>query len=84
MAVVSDLVGLPDQGRAKMLEWAVAIWDVQGPADERFGKRDAAWLRSSWRFAAHEAVPGRIDPDGWAAHLYQRPTEASYLARSAR
>src|SRR3954447_23525065 len=35
MTVVSDLVGLPDRGRAKMLEWAGAIWNTQGPADER-------------------------------------------------
>jgi len=70
MAVVSDLVGLPDQGRAKMLEWAVAIWDVQGPADERFASAMPV-VEEFMAFAAHEAVPGRIDPDGWAAHLYQ-------------
>jgi cytochrome P450 len=70
MTVVSDLVGLPDRGRAKMLEWAAAIWQVQGPANERF--TDAMPLVEEFlAFATKDAVPGNIDPDGWAAHLYQ-------------
>lgn len=70
MAVVSDLVGLPDRGRLKMLEWAAAIWNVQGPADERFTAAMPA-VEEFLAFATQEAVPGNIDPDGWAAHLYQ-------------
>lgn len=70
MAVVSDLVGLPDRGRLKMLEWAAAIWNVQGPADERFTAAMPA-VEEFLAFATGEAVPGNIDPDGWAAHLYQ-------------
>jgi cytochrome P450 len=70
MAVVSDLVGLPDRGRLKMLEWAAAIWNVQGPANERFTSSMPA-VDEFLAFATQEAVPGNIDPDGWAAHLYQ-------------
>jgi cytochrome P450 len=70
MTVVSDLVGLPDRGRAKMLEWAAAIWNVQGPANERFTSSVPA-VEEFLGFANTEAVPGHIDPDGWAAHLYQ-------------
>jgi len=70
MTVVSDLVGLPDQGRVKMLDWAAAMWNVQGPADERFANAMPA-VQEFIGFANTEAVPGRIDPDGWAAHLYQ-------------
>ncbi|MGW7517383.1 cytochrome P450 [Streptomyces sp. NPDC054796] len=70
MAVVSELVGLPDRGRAKMLEWAAAMWDMQGPADERFA-RAAPVVEEFMDFVAHEAVPGRVHPDGWAAHLHR-------------
>ncbi|WP_327657756.1 cytochrome P450 [Streptomyces sp. NBC_00483] len=70
MAVVSDLVGLPDRGRDKMLEWAAAMWDMQGPANERFTKA-APVAEEFMDYVAHEAVPGRIDPDGWAANLHQ-------------
>ncbi|MCX4834978.1 cytochrome P450 [Streptomyces sp. NBC_01016] len=70
MAVVSDLVGLPDRGRDKMLEWAAAMWDMQGPANERFTKA-APMVEEFMGYVVHEAVPGRIDPDGWAANLHQ-------------
>ena len=70
MTVVSDLVGLPDQGRAKMLEWAEAIWNTQGPADERAAAAGPA-VEEFMAFAMEEAVPGKIDPGGWAAQLYE-------------
>ncbi|MBB4685569.1 cytochrome P450 [Amycolatopsis jiangsuensis] len=70
MAVVSDLVGLPDRGRAKMLRWAAAIWNTQGPADERFAEAKPL-VDEFIGFAVNDAVPGNIDPDGWAAQLYQ-------------
>ena len=70
MAVVATLVGLGEGNRGKMLEWAAAIWDVQGPANQRF--QDAMpQVEEFLAFAQNDAVPGRIDPDGWAAHLYQ-------------
>ena len=69
MTVVSELVGLGEDHRGRMLEWAAAIWDVQGPADERFAAA-MPLVEEFLGFAANEAVPGKIDPDGWAAHLY--------------
>ncbi|RMB80183.1 cytochrome P450 [Streptomyces shenzhenensis] len=70
MTVVSDLVGLPDHGREKMLEWAAAIWNTQGPADERAAAAGPA-VEEFIAFAMYDAVPGKIDPDGWAAQLYE-------------
>lgn len=70
MTVVSTLVGLGEEHRVKMLDWAAAIWDVQGPRNARFLEAGAK-VDEFLAFAAHDAVPGRIDPDGWAAHLYQ-------------
>ncbi|MCC4315187.1 cytochrome P450 [Streptomyces malaysiensis] len=70
MTVVSDLVGLPDHGREKMLEWAAAIWNTQGPADGRAAAAGPA-VEEFMAFAMHDAVPGSIDPDGWAAQLYK-------------
>jgi cytochrome P450 len=70
MTVVSDLVGLPEHARRKMLDWAEAIWNTQGPADDRAAAAAPA-VQEFIDFAITEAVPGKIDPDGWAAHLYQ-------------
>ncbi|MGW3955534.1 cytochrome P450 [Streptomyces sp. NPDC004752] len=70
MTVVSDLVGLPDHGREKMLEWAAAIWNTQGPADDRAAAAGPA-VEEFMAFAMNDAVPGKIAPDGWAAQLYE-------------
>jgi cytochrome P450 len=53
-----------------MLRWARAIWNVQGRADERFGAAMPD-VEEFLGFAQHDAVPGNIAPDGWAAHLYE-------------
>ena len=34
-AIVSQLVGLPEEGREKMLDWAGATFDIFGPENER-------------------------------------------------
>ncbi|MFD5624921.1 cytochrome P450 [Streptomyces sp. NPDC127072] len=70
MTVVSDLVGLPDHGREKMLEWAAAIWNTQGPADDRAAAAGPA-VAEFMAFAMNDAVPGKIAPEGWAAQLYE-------------
>jgi cytochrome P450 len=70
MTVVSELVGLGEAHRGRMLEWAAAIWDVQGPQNERFGAA-MPLVQEFLGFAATEAVPGKITPDGWADQLYQ-------------
>ena len=35
IAVVAELVGLPDEGRDRMLDWAAASFNVLGPMNER-------------------------------------------------
>jgi cytochrome P450 len=70
MTVVSDLAGLGPGNRERMLEWAAAIWDVQGPANERFTAA-MPLVEEFLGFAANDAVPGKIEPNGWADQLYQ-------------
>jgi cytochrome P450 len=70
MTVVSELAGLGPGNRERMLEWAAAIWDVQGPANERFTAA-MPLVEEFLGFAANEAVPGKIEPNGWADQLYQ-------------
>ena len=52
-----------------MLEWASGHLGRPGPADERFAAA-MPLVEEFLGFAANEAVPGKIDPDGWAAQLY--------------
>ncbi len=73
VSMVSVLVGLPEQGRERMLDWAAASFNALGPMNER----------------AQAAMPDLIDgigyivgldrnelhSDGWAAGLYQAADE---------
>lgn len=69
LTVVSKLVGLGDYGRERMLEWASAAFDAQGPMNQR--TIDAMPKAQEFvSFALNDAKPGQIDPDGWAAALY--------------
>jgi cytochrome P450 len=69
MAIVSKLVGLGEHGRENMLRWAAATWEAQGPPNQRVA--DAGPVVEEFiSFAMNEAVPGKLDPGGWAAELY--------------
>jgi cytochrome P450 len=70
MTVVSELVGLGEQGRNNLLRWARATWEAQGVPNQRVA--DAGPVVAEFiNFAMTEAVPGKLDPNGWAAQLYQ-------------
>ncbi|MFJ8228491.1 cytochrome P450 [Streptomyces sp. NPDC094448] len=69
LAVVSELVGLDETHRTRMLEWGAATFDAQGPMNQR--TMDAfPQLDEMVAFALHEAKPDTLKPDGWAARLY--------------
>jgi len=69
MTVVSELVGLGEHGRDNMLRWAAATWEAQGPPNQRALEAGPV-VEEFISFAMTEAVPGKLDPDGWAAQLY--------------
>jgi cytochrome P450 len=73
LSVVSRLVGLPEAGRQRMLEWAAATFDALGVMNER-GERAvplvielAAYVGSLER--------SQLQPDGWAARLFAAADE---------
>jgi cytochrome P450 len=68
MNIVSDLVGPGEAGRDRMLDWAAATFDAQEPMNQRT-KDSFPKLEEMVGFAMNEAVPGKLDPDGWAAEL---------------
>jgi cytochrome P450 len=53
-----------------MLYWAAATFDAQGPMNRRT-KESFPLMEEMVGFASTEAVPGKLDPDGWAAQLYE-------------
>ena len=69
VTVVSDLVGLPEDGREHMLDWADANFDCFGPMNQR---TEAAFpvVRQMVEYAFNECVPGKLAPEGWAAGIW--------------
>jgi len=70
LTVVSELVGLPENGKQSMLRWAAATFNAMGPMNE-LGTTALPQIRELHAFCVNEAVPGRLKPDGWADRLYQ-------------
>jgi cytochrome P450 len=69
VTIVSDLVGLPEEGRERMLVWASANFDCFGPMNQR--TKDAfPIVEEMVRFAFEECVPGKLKPDGWAQKIW--------------
>lgn len=69
LTIVSQMVGLGDFGKERMLEWAAATFDSQGTSNART-QAALPKLGEMVHFALNEAVPGKIAPDGWAAGLF--------------
>ncbi|GAB3922079.1 cytochrome P450 [Kribbella albertanoniae] len=79
MTVVSELVGLGTRGRERMLDWAAATFDAIGPANQRMADAMPK-LADMLGFAATEATPEILAPDGWAARLYQAVKDGELAA----
>ena len=69
VTIVSRLVGLPEEGREHMLDWADANFDCFGPMNAR---TEAAFpvVQQMVQYAFTECVPGKLTPDGWAAGIW--------------
>ena len=61
LAVVRDLVGLPDFGQEKMLAWAGAAFDVLGVQNER-GCKALETIAEMREFIARDATPDAVKP----------------------
>lgn len=68
LAVVSHLVGLPEEGRENMLRWAAATFDVLGPANQRAAEA-RPHVMAMRAYAASVAQRGLVTPGGWADRL---------------
>ena len=68
VAVVSHLVGLPESGRERMLEWAKAVFDVLGPWNERAQASVGPFLDMA-KYAT-QIARATLAPTGWAARMF--------------
>jgi cytochrome P450 len=70
VTIVSELVGLPEEGRQNMLKWAAATFDQLGGDNERAAQ--ARPVTQEMRdYATNVATVDKLRPGSWAAGLYQ-------------
>lgn len=74
---VPDLLGWPDEGRDHLLEWAAAIFDVQGPLNERA----MAATGGAMELSAYSEMLAKSDlPDDCFGARIQRAAAAGEIA----
>jgi cytochrome P450 len=70
ITIVSELVGLPEEGRERMLIWASANFDCFGPMNQRTIEAFPT-LDEMVHYAFNECVPGKLKPGSWAAKIWE-------------
>jgi cytochrome P450 len=81
LTVVSNLVGLPADGRERMLEWASALFNCIGPRNQRTVSAFPV-LEEMVQYAATQAVRGKLKPGSWAEALHDA-ADRGEIAREA-
>lgn len=70
LSVVPDLMGWPEGGRDRLLEWAGASFDLQGPFNAR-AERALPKVQEMFEFATRTAAQGDLLPGGLGAALLE-------------
>ncbi len=70
LRIVSNLVGLPEEGRERMLLWAAANFDSFGPLNER-ASGALGVFDEMVGYAMTQCVPAKLKPGSWAAMLHE-------------
>ncbi len=69
VTVVSNLVGLPKEGRERMLDWAAANFECFGPLNERTTKAFEI-VKEMVTYAFTQCTRENLKPDGWARAIW--------------
>ena len=71
LTVVSELVGLPEEGRQRMLDWAGAAFNGMAPISAGRFEESMPVIGEMIAYFSNPTLPGRLAPDGWASQLWQ-------------
>jgi len=64
-------VGLPEEGRERMLEWASAMFDAFGPGDNARTQASFPIIGEVARYLNRESTITNLVPGSWAARLFE-------------
>lgn len=83
LTIVSNLVGLPEEGRERMLDWAAANFDSFGPATARTATA-LDTFQEMVEYAMKQCVRGKLKPGSWAEMLHDAADAGEITAEEAR
>lgn len=63
-------MGLPEEGRERMLIWAEQMFDCFGPLNDR-SRAAFPVLQEMMRYATTQAVRGKLKPGSWAEGILE-------------
>jgi cytochrome P450 len=69
VTIVSHAVGLPEEGRERMMEWSMGLFNCFGPVNERTRNAKSV-LSEMMQYARMHAVPGKLKPGSWAEAIH--------------
>jgi len=69
VTIVSNAIGLPEEGRERMMEWSIGLFNCFGPMNER-ARNAMPVLSEMMQYARTHAVPGKLKPGGWAEAIH--------------
>ncbi len=82
ITIVSKLVGLPEEGREQMLDWARANFNCFGPMNART-EQSLPVLQDAIAYSTDPTLRQRLKPGGWAAQLYEAADAGEIPAEQA-
>jgi cytochrome P450 len=69
MTIVANAVGLPEEGRERMMAWSTDMFNCFGPMNER-ARNSMPVLSEMMHYAHKHAVPGKLKPGSWAEAIH--------------
>jgi len=69
LTIVTRLVGLPEDGRDNMLNWAAAAFDIIGVQNER-GRNGIESIKEMRHWINTSATPARLKANSWTARIH--------------
>ena len=82
VSIVSTLVGLPERGRQRMLDWAAASFDLLGVGNARAGAA-AERIGEMMVYVQTECSADTVTPGGWAAQIWDAVADGRISAAEA-
>ena len=70
VTIVSSAIGLPEEGRERMMEWSIGMFNCFGPMNER-ARNAMPVLSEMMHYAETQAVPGKLTPGSWAEAIHR-------------